>query len=156
MLSSSIAWLHCVYDERPASFSLPDIPMGVWETSSSLTNPAPPSSLFLSCSISSRSPDHSPFPGFFPSLSLSFAFYLGRHPGQIVALRISLKGCWWSTLPSLSKCAQVHLREHCLEMDNWSWRRKGKEGTGEKGRQGKGDLHICLPDEAESLFGVAK
>lgn len=23
---------------------------------------------------------------------------LGRHPGQIAALRISLKGCWWSTL----------------------------------------------------------
>lgn len=28
-----------------------------------------------------------------PSLSLSFTFYLGTHPGQIVALKISLKRC---------------------------------------------------------------
>lgn len=70
----------------------------------------------------------------FPSLSPSFC--LGRHPGQIVPCRISLKECWWSALPSLSKCAQVHLSVHCLEMDYQSWNRK-KNWGGQK-RLGRG------------------
>lgn len=143
-LPSSLALLHCLYCERllflhqtfpwvsaqpmslsPVTFLSPHLLVFFSHLSVSL---------FLSRPLS-------------PSPSLSFSFCLGRHPEQIVALRISLKGCWWSTLPILSKCALVHLSVHCLEMDYWSWRSKGKE---KRGGGAGGRLHIWLLDEGES------
>lgn len=96
---------------------------------------------------------------FVPSLCLSSTpptlfppFCLGRHPGQIVALRISLKGCWWSAPPCPSKCARVHLTVHCLEMDYRSRSAKGKENGGYV-RSKRRREDVCLPDEGEfSLY----
>lgn len=107
-----------------------------------------PPPLFFSSLVLPITPYHSSSPGLSPSLSL----YLGRHPGQIVPLRISLKGCWWSTLPSLSKCAQVHLSAHCLEMDNWCWRSKGEEGMGEEKEDREREIYIFVFQMKEKVY----
>lgn len=139
--------------ERPMSFSSLEIPMGVWETNIHHHQPLPPFFLLF------YFPSHLSLSLFVSlSLSLSFSFYLGRHPGQIVALKISLKGCWWSILPSLSKCAQVHLTVHCLEMDYWSWKnkRQEKEGIQEGEKTGLGRSTYLSSRWRKSLFEVSK
>lgn len=139
MCPPSFAWLHCICGERTVSFPPPSTrhSHGCLRNQHLCHQPQPP---FFPCSIFLPiSRYHSSSPGL--SLTHSFSFYLGRHPGQSVALRISLKGCWWSTLPSLSKCAQVHLSVHCLEMDNWSWTSKEKS---KRERDGRGMIYIFV------------
>lgn len=135
--------------ERPVSFSKLAGPVGAPQTNIPVTSPTLPVLFYFL----------PPVLFFVPSLCLSSTpptlfppFCLGGHPGQIVALRILLKGCWWSALPCPSKCARVHLTAHCLEMDYQSRSAKGKENGGYVGSKRR-RKDVCLPDEGEfSLY----